>query len=138
MKFFTTIFFLLSLVLQTFSQSTSLSLNKDWSFSQKGKEQWVKATVPGSVYTDLMDNKIIEHPFFGKNEADVKWVDSATWVYQTTFTLEEHQKTAEKINLIFDGLDTYASVYFNQQYLGSTNNMFRQWRFPIKLLIKTS
>ena len=138
MKFFTTIFFLLSLGLQSFSQSTSLSLDKDWSFSQKGKEQWVKATVPGSVYTDLMDNKIIEHPFFGKNEADVKWVDSATWVYQTTFTLEEHQKTAEKINLIFDGLDTYANVYLNQEYLGSTNNMFRQWRFPIKQLIKSS
>lgn len=138
MIFFITIFFLLSLVLQSFSQSTSLSLDKDWSFSQKGKEQLFKAMVLGSVYTDLMDNKIIGHPFFGKNEAVVKWVDSATWVYQTTFTLKEHQKKAEKINLIFDGLDTCASVYLNQEYLGSTNNIFRQWRFPIKLLIKTS
>ena len=58
--------FLLSSVLQSFGQSTFLSLNKDSSFSQEGKEQWFKAMVPGSMYTDLMDNKIIGHPFFGK------------------------------------------------------------------------
>ena len=99
-KIFYNHIFLLTLVLQSFGQSTFLSLNKDWSFSQAGKEQWFKAMVPGSMYTDLKGNKIIGHLFFGKNETDVKWVESATRVYQTTFTLEEHQKKAEKINLI--------------------------------------
>lgn len=39
-------------------------LNEDWKFKQARLNNWYPATVPGVVHTDLMDNKIIEDPFF--------------------------------------------------------------------------
>ena len=36
---------------------------------------WYPATVPGVVHTDLIDNKIIEDPFYRLNERGVQWVD---------------------------------------------------------------
>jgi beta-mannosidase len=37
-----------------------------------------------------------------------------------------------KLQLIFEGIDTYADVYFNKQHLGSTKNAFLKYEFPIK------
>ena len=33
-----------------------ISLNKGWEFSQVGKNEWLPATVPGTVHQDLIDN----------------------------------------------------------------------------------
>lgn len=40
------------------------NIDKDWTFKQVRGNNWYPATVPGVVQTDLMDNKIIEDPFF--------------------------------------------------------------------------
>ena len=34
--------------------------------------------------------------------------------------------------LVFDGLDTYATVYLNGKQILKANNMFRQWRVDVK------
>ena len=34
-------------------------LNTGWQFKQVGKEVWHAATVPGTVHTDLFNNKLI-------------------------------------------------------------------------------
>jgi beta-mannosidase len=40
--------------------------------------------MPGVVHTGLMDNKIIEDPFFCLNERNMQWIDKEDWIYQTT------------------------------------------------------
>ena len=111
------------------TQAQKFSLNESWSYSKLGGSEWNAATVPGSIYTDLIHNKTIEHPFFGKNEEKVRWVDSTTWIYQKTFSLKGMQVGGKNLSLVFDGLDTYADIYLNDKLLGNPNNMFRQWTF---------
>ena len=50
-------------------------INQGWSFKQVRGNNWYPATVPGVVQTDLMDNQIIEDPFFRLNERAIQWVD---------------------------------------------------------------
>jgi beta-mannosidase len=113
------------------------SLSSDsvsWVFNHNGRNY--PATVPGTIHTDLMENKIIKDPFFGTNEQAVQWVSGRVWTYSTTFDAG-NCNLYENATLVFDGLDTYAEVYLNGKPLNHTegshvtNNMFRQWRFPL-------
>ena len=63
---------------------SSRNLHDGWRFRQGRADIWYPATVPGTVHTDLMDNEIIEDPFFRLNERAVQWVDKEDWMYETT------------------------------------------------------
>ncbi|WP_367891354.1 hypothetical protein, partial [Bacteroides caecimuris] len=43
-------------------------LHEGWEFRQVRGVNWYPATVPGGVHTDLMDNQLIDDPFFRLNE----------------------------------------------------------------------
>lgn len=128
-------FFLLH---EVFSQNNILELNNQWQFRKTGTEAWNKALVPGNIYSDLKANKLIEDPFYRDNEKKIYWVDSCGWEYKTVFDVDSNLYSRKMINLVFDGLDTYASVMLNGQPLIETNNMFRQWQVNIKPLLKRS
>lgn len=111
-------------------------LNEGWKFKQARLTNWYPATVPGVVHTDLLDNKIIEDPFFRLNERGLQWIDKEDWIYETTFQLSPEMMQKQNIGLLFKGLDTYADIYLNDTKVLTTNNMFRQWDAPIKPLLK--
>ena len=56
-------------------------LHEGWNFRQARGTNWYAATVPGTVHTDLMDNKLIDDPFYRLNERGVQWVDKEDWIY---------------------------------------------------------
>ena len=107
-----------------------------WQFRQVGKNDWYGATVPGVVHTDLMNNGVIDDPFFRLNERHVQWVDKEDWEYKTTVTATPALFEKDNIELCFNGLDTYADVYLNDNLILTTNNMFREWRVPVKTVLK--
>lgn len=107
-------------------------LNDGWKFRQGRAEIWYPATVPGTVHTDLMDNEIIEDPFFRLNERGVQWVDKEDWMYETTLTATPEELAAANQELVFHGLDTYADVYLNGQPILNADNMHRTWRVNVK------
>ena len=41
--------------------------------------------VPGSIYTDLMYNKIIGEPYYRFNDEAYRWVAKDNWTYSTNF-----------------------------------------------------
>lgn len=108
-----------------------IPLEGKWEFRQVGSGQWMPATVPGTVHTDLMAAGIIEDPYYRLNELDVQWVDKEDWEYRTTFQLNSSFIQNRNQQLIFNGLDTYADVYVNDSLLLSANNMFRTWSVDI-------
>lgn len=75
-------------------------------------------------------------PFVGDNEKRVAWVAESDWEYHTTFNVQSDVFQRKQIWLICDGLDTLASLMLNGKPLGETNNMFRQYRFDVKSLLK--
>ena len=107
-----------------------------WTFRNSKNNTTYRATIPGTVHTDLAKNGLIADPFFGSNEKEVQWVENETWVYETTINLQEKQVNQKSLSLIFEGLDTYAKVYLNNQLIIEADNMFRRWEIPVKPIIK--
>jgi len=54
------------------------------------------------------------------------------WTYRRTFALDADMLAAPSIELVFEGIDTYAEIALNGQVLGRTENMFVPVRFDIK------
>ena len=114
----------------------TLEINKNWKFKGVDTLNWKSASVPGNIFTDLLDHKIIEDPFIKNNEEKVQWVSTENWEYRNTFSLSDEILQKKNIELNFDGLDTYAKIYLNGSLLGETNNAFKKFTFNIKKLAK--
>jgi len=98
-------------------------------------EEWYKAIVPGTIHTDLLVNKIIDNPFYSDNETKLSWIANCDWVYSKEFNFENSQN--EDYYIVFDGLDTIAEIYLNDNIIGKTNNMFVQYKFDVsQFLVK--
>ncbi|HEY0030879.1 MAG TPA: glycoside hydrolase family 2 protein [Bacteroidia bacterium] len=95
----------------------------------------MKASVPGTVHTDLLANKKIPDPFYGNNEKDLQWIENEDWEYKTVFSISKKDLRQSHIELQFDGLDTYAKVYVNDSLVIVADNMFRKWNADIKKYI---
>jgi beta-mannosidase len=108
----------------------------DWHFSGAEQEEWLPAQVPGTVHTDLLRNGKIAEPFVGTNEHRLQWIDKAGWQYRNSFDLTQDMLTQSRVELVFDGLDTYAEVYVNGHHVLSADNMFRSWTADIKSYAK--
>ena len=113
-----------------------ISLSGHWQFRQAGSSTWLPASVPGGVHTDLLALALIPDPFVADNEKRVAWVAQAGWQYSRTFTVDTRLMQHEQVWLVCDGLDTLASLSLNGSSLGQTANMFRQYRWDVKALLK--
>lgn len=111
-------------------------INQNWTFSQSGKNEWLPATVPGTVHTDLMANGKIEDPYYRMNERDIQWIDKTDWEYKTTFYVGAEILNKEVAELDFEGLDTYAEISVNGNLVAKTDNMFREWKADVKKYLK--
>ena len=94
----------------------NFEINENWSFRAVGDSNWLSATVPGCVHTDLMDNGIIDDPYYRLNEQNVQWIDKKDWEYSTSFNVSEQILKYDVVELNFKGLDTYADVYLNNKF----------------------
>ena len=124
------------------AEPSSHNLDSGWQFravanaDQSDVKEWHPAQVPGLVQTDLFMNKLIPDPFGRDNEFHLQWVGLADWEYQTTFQVDAAALAHEHVDLVFEGLDTFADVYLNEQSILHADNMFRRWRVPAKAALK--
>lgn len=134
-SFKTCLLLLILFVLKGNAQIIDLK-NANWQFHQVGQSEWFPATIPGTVHTDLLNNKKINDPFYRTNERDLQWIDKEDWEYKTSFEVNEAILKNDKIDLVFEGLDTYADVYVNGSKVIAANNMFLSWTAEVKSLLK--
>ncbi len=111
-------------------------LGKGWEFRQASKGPWRKAVVPGCVHTDLLANRVIGDPFFGTNEARLQWIESEDWEYRARLAAGPEIMAKERVELLFEGLDTYADVYLNDSLVVRADNMFRTWSVDCKGILR--
>ncbi|GIK71811.1 MAG: beta-mannosidase [Chloroflexota bacterium] len=112
------------------------SLAGAWQFRQAGDGEWLPATVPGGVHTDLLALDKIPDPFVADNEKKVAWVAEQDWEYHHQFTASAEVLAEEKVFLVCDGLDTLAEVMLNGQLVGSANNMYRRYTWDVRHLLR--
>ncbi len=97
--------------------------------------QWLPAHVPGSVQTDLLKAGLIGDPYWRDNEASLQWIGLADWQYRLPLHVDAATLKHDHVELVFDGLDTYAEVSLDGHRLLAADNMFRRWRVPVKGLL---
>ncbi|MBI9065328.1 MAG: glycoside hydrolase family 2 protein [Marinilabiliaceae bacterium] len=113
-----------------------LTIDKNWTFSEVGKAEWHEAKVPGCVHTDLLNNNLIDDPFYRLNEHDMQWIDKKDWEYKTQFSADAELLAHDKVILNFKGLDTHADIYLNNLLILKADNMFRGWEVDCKKHLK--
>ncbi|MHA1986689.1 MAG: glycosyl hydrolase 2 galactose-binding domain-containing protein [Promethearchaeota archaeon] len=115
-----------------------VSLDGTWVIKNLKESIEVKIQVPGTVFEALVDNKIIEDPFYGENENEMKWVYESDWQYEKEFNLEPRILEKKNVILRFHGLDTIAEVKLNGELIGTSNNMFVRYDYDVKSLLKAN
>ena len=132
-KFYLLIIFLIGVCIDISSQNSERNLSlESWNFRKKSDTYWLPAKIPGTVHTDLLNNKMIPDPFFGSNEKQLQWIENEDWEYQSTFSISKEELRNEHCILEFEGLDTYAKVFLNGKQILLANNMFRTWKIEVK------
>jgi beta-mannosidase len=91
--------------------------------------EWLPAAVPGSAHAALLAAGRIPDPFFGRNEARLQWIGERTWAWRLDFEVGE---LAPREELVFEGLDTYCSVWLNGELLLQSDNMFVPRRVDVR------
>ncbi|XP_061599990.1 beta-mannosidase [Cololabis saira] len=117
------------------SAGTRLSLDGKWRLTNSNRSVSLPARVPGCVHSALQQQHLIQDPYFRFNDVLYRWVALDNWTYTTTFTVPAQLKVRQKVLLVFDGLDTIASISLNGVTVGKTDNMFRRYDFSVRELL---
>lgn len=94
-------------------------------------DDWLKTNVPASIFTSLIHAGRIEATDLNTNPENFQWVSQKPWVYKKTFTPPKNLFKADRIHLIFEGLDTAAQIWLNEKLIAKTCNMFIPHRFDV-------
>jgi beta-mannosidase len=99
-------------------------------------EAWYAATVPGTVLTTLVDNKVYPEPLYGENmRAIPESLNKADYWYRTTFTVPASYK-GRHTWLHFAGVNYSAQIWVNGHQAGSMRGAFLRGDFDISAFVK--
>ncbi|KAL4863254.1 hypothetical protein BDV12DRAFT_206682 [Aspergillus spectabilis] len=90
--------------------------------------------VPSQAHIDLLANEKIPDPFVDANELAIQWIAEKDWVYRTEFTAPLSSKGVTT-DLVFHGLDTFATVTLNGTIILESENMHTSYRINISPLL---
>lgn len=110
---------------------TKISLNGIWRMKGAGFD--CKGMIPGSVYSFLLDNHLIEDPFYRQNELDAMKLMEHAFSFTKSF---DFTPTKDRVLLHCDGLDTLCDIYLNDVHVASTDNMHRTYEFDVTDLLQ--
>lgn len=97
---------------------------------------WYSATVPGTVLTTLVDNKVYPEPLYGENmRAIPESLNKATYFYRTTFTVPAANR-GKLTWLHFGGINYSAQIWVNGHLAGTMRGAFVRGDFNITPYVK--
>ena len=112
------------------------TLSQGWTLTGDTLNINLPVNVPSVVQQNLYDAGLIPHPYLGTVEETLLWISDHPWTYATHFNVGQKMLEKDVVELVFEGIDTYASVTLNGQKLFDADNQFRIWRTDVKPLLK--
>ncbi len=92
----------------------------------------VPAEVPGVVHLDLLRAGLIPDPYLDDNEALLAWIGLVDWTYECALVLTADDLAgAQRHELVFDGLDTVATVLLDGEVVAEVANQHRGYRVDV-------
>ena len=110
--------------------------NQSWKMKIIGTDEYIEASVPGSVYNDLINADKLEDPYYRDNEGLALELMKNDFEYRGTFDVSDDLSDADEVFLRFNGIDTIADIELNGVRLGSVDNMHRTWDFRVLKYLK--
>src|SRR5450759_82728 len=107
-----------------------------WQIRDDEGEYTFVGNVPGTVQGDLVQQGLVPHPYVGTNETTMRDLENKSWTYVKEFELDD-LPAEENVELVFEGVDTLSDIRLNGRYLGSTEDMFLEYRFDVKDVLNT-
>ena len=71
-----------------------------------------------------MFSLFLQDAYYRFNDVSYRWIAKSNWEYSTSFRVSDSLYAQKEKWLVFQGLDTFASVSLNGVLLGKTNNQF--------------
>ena len=97
---------------------------------------WYKATVPGTVLTTLVANKVYPEPLYGENMRSIpESLNRASYWYRTSFNVPAAYR-GRHIWLNFAGINYSAEVWINGHKTGTLRGAFLRGGFDITPFVK--
>ncbi|MBD3393149.1 MAG: hypothetical protein GF418_13585, partial [Chitinivibrionales bacterium] len=85
---------------------------------------WIDAPVPGDNHTALRQRGVTYGSFDKRDEReDPRWIEKYEWWYRRSFFVPRDYCKDSPCKLVFDGLDTLATVFLNGRKIHAGNNM---------------
>uniref|UniRef100_A0A8C0TJN7 beta-mannosidase n=1 Tax=Canis lupus familiaris TaxID=9615 RepID=A0A8C0TJN7_CANLF len=107
--------------------SRSLSLRGGWRIRSGNGSLELPGEVPGCVHSALRRRGFIQDPYYRFNDLNYRWISLDNWTYSKNFKIPFNISNWQKVNLIFEGVDTVAKVLLNNVPIGKTDNMFKRY-----------
>ncbi len=111
---------------------TKLTLNGIWQLKGAGYE--CEGTIPGSVYSFLLDNNLMDDPFYRMNELEAHALMDNDFEFTRTF---DFTPTGDTVLLHCEGLDTLCDIYVNGVHVAHTDNMHRTYEFDVTEILQS-
>lgn len=113
------------------------SLNQGWNLKTDTLNINLQVNIPSEAHADLYENDLIPHPYGeGDEEKQLQWIPQHQWDYSLKFDVDKDIWQNDNIDLIFNGLDTYADVWLNGEKILHSDNMFVRYEKDVKNLLK--
>ncbi|MHB8071385.1 MAG: glycoside hydrolase family 2 protein [Candidatus Cryosericum sp.] len=112
-----------------------LNLAGRWQVSDDEGQYSFVGNVPGTIQGDLVQQGLMPHPYVGINELTMRDLENKSWTCVTEFELDD-VPTEANVDLVFEGVDTLADVQLNGRSLGSTEDMFLEYRFDVRNVLR--
>ncbi len=113
-------------------------LSKGWSLTIPKENVYhiapdpIPVTIPGSVYSCLLENDLMPDPYWRDNELDALKLMENDFIFTERFSVENGLMDSDQVILRFDGIDTVADIELNGQLLGHAENMHRSYEYEVK------
>lgn len=107
-----------------------LLLNGTWELEGGGYR--CCGTIPGSVYSVLMENNLIPDPYYRENELQLTYLLENDFTFRRKFIF---QPNGYQVLLRCEGLDTVCDISLNGQTVAHTENMHRTYEWDVTELL---
>ncbi len=101
-------------------------LNGIWEL--EGGKYRTQGEIPGSVYSILLKNGMMDDPFYRDNESKALEIMDNDYTFSRKFTFNCEFK---KAILVCEGIDTLCDLYINGKKVATTDNMHRTYKFDV-------
>ncbi|OCL07281.1 glycoside hydrolase family 2 protein [Glonium stellatum] len=107
----------------------------NWTVSNSNSSISVPGQLPSQAHLDLYAAHVIDDPYYGLNDFNLRWVANSNWTY-TSGPLHDLINSSTTW-LLFNGLDTFTSIELCGKHVASTNNQFRQYFFEVSSILNS-